>query len=177
MGLAQPITLRVLDRTNGLFMVQFTVHLEDTLDIDTTYIPILGNFTGPMVRIELLNIQSPERDNIPPMKMMQFSVAQRGTSTPTPTFFDELYIFNPDTQQVVVVEPTPPLGRMPSTVNACIPFFINSTGTIIIARNVTPDEVPTGCFVDISCVLLSYDTGCYWNGANIAAALNPTYYP
>ena len=175
MPLDQPPNLRILNDKQNEYMVQFSCRLLDHQDIASLNIPYLVTGDGGLVKVDLLRIQSPLRDNIPPVRMLQFTAAHRPTPSATTVTLADCYLYNPTTQQAVCFLPNTPFA----TVNACIPFYMDRSASLWVFRASGSDpNVNTNAGVFLYAELLTYDVPSYWHqssasgGTQIVQAAN-----
>lgn len=173
MPVIMPPSLRILRRPEQQYLVQFGLLMQDSDPHTQQYIgaPGMVYSAGTLYEIDLHTILTPIAGTIPPLRTLQFTATMFYTSA-SPNI-REFYIWNPTTSQVITVLMPPALGTSPSIINACVPFFMDSSAPLtILWRTGSNPAVLTECNINFSAVLLTYDVASYWYESTNAIALS-----
>lgn len=160
MPITQPPTLNIIDRGANQFIIAFGVQADDNDPSMTLTVPNLFAGEGNLYTIDFASINTPGRGNIPAIRSLGFSIAN-AIAGPAPNVSAPIYVWNPETNQVLAICPQAGLGNNPASVMGMVPFYCKPTQKIQIFRDYLPPFGPSNSLTVMSFIALTFDAPAY----------------
>jgi hypothetical protein len=166
MPITQQPTLNNIEPDSGQFEIVFGVQITSPENRQSVTIPNLGPMLADVFTLDMLNIVSPARGNVPSVRSMQFAIRSWMPQTAgAPPQSTAIYFVNTQTNQVIAITEPTPGPQFDGLVMGCVPFFCKSNQSIAIYRAANGIQ---NCFSFLSVSLFTFDCSAY------LAAMTPT---
>jgi hypothetical protein len=173
MPVTQPPTLNVIDSTANQFLIQFGIFInEPPVNRVSMTVPNIIVASGLLYSIDLSQISTPARGNIPAIRSLGVCLDSRPIDVPAAAAnLAPIYIWNPKTGQVVsfLQLPTVPSVAYPSVINAVVPFFCAATQSIQIFY--ACGDAPLDFNLGASFSAFTFDVAPYYSSETVGWAL------
>jgi hypothetical protein len=155
MPIIQQPTLQVIDQNHQQFQVQFGIEMSIADPQVPFNIPNLFSAVGSAYTVDLTQVNTPARGNFPAIRCLQF-VLQTAQIAAGEVAVGNVYIVNARTSQVLaILAPTPGPG-FSSLVMGNLPFFAQSTQSILVYR-----ATSVNCVAFLSATAFTFDSSSF----------------
>lgn len=173
MPIIQKPTLYLVNAVNNQYSVRSVIQ-SFTGDQNQKNISLPGvePFSGSVYNLDFSGILTPARGNVPDIRCLLFSIQCQLLSSPPPALLSNIYLFNPQTGQLIMLTPAPMTSSgvvvFPDsgTINGCVPFFMSAVQSLVV---ILENQNNPGMTYTFNISALTFDSSSFLTAVGVAA--------
>jgi hypothetical protein len=167
MPIIQPPTLYLINNAANQYAVRFSLmaFTGDAMQEDVS-LPAIDPINGSVYDVSFASVLTPGRGNIPDIRCLLFSIKAQEFGGGTGPL-SNIYFFNPQTSQIVILVP-PPMPTSSggsvvagSIIQGCVPFYMSAVQTL---RVLLDNASNTGPVYSFNVSALTFDSTSFLSG-------------